>query len=114
MRSQKRPGSSRKTNSPSRKRHLKQRKTFTLSPESVAILEKLSAERSARGQESLSAVLDDLLLGLGEEQRRREIEHSTQKYYDEQSPQDEEEEIAWAKFAISQFPVRNAPEGETK
>lgn len=98
----------------SRRRQVKQRKTFTLSPQSVAFLEELSAERSARGQESVSAVLDDLLMSFGEEKRRREMEHSTQKYYDMRSPQDEEEEIAWAKFALSQFPVWEGPKGETK
>lgn len=98
----------------SRRRQVKQRKTFTLSPQSVAFLEKLSAERSARGQESVSAVLDDLLMLFGEEKRRREMEHSTQQYYDKRSPQDEEEEIAWAKFALSQFPVREGTKGETK
>jgi hypothetical protein len=98
----------------SRGRQVKQRKTFTLSPQSVAFLEQLSAERSAHGQESVSAVLDDLLLSFGEEKRRREMERSTQKYYDKRSPQDEEEEIAWAKFALSQFPVWEGPKGETK
>jgi hypothetical protein len=110
----KRPKSPRKLKGPSRRRQIKQRKTFTLSLESVAILEKLSAQRSAGGQESVSAVLDDLLLAVGEEQRRREIEQGTRNYYDEQSAQDEEEEIAWAKFALSQFPLRDAPEEGTK
>jgi hypothetical protein len=98
----------------SRRRQVKQRKTFTLSPQSVAFLEELSAERSARGQESVSAVLDDLLMSFGEEKRRREMEHSTQKYYDMRSPQEEEEEIAWTKFALSQFPAWEGPKGETK
>ena len=99
---------------PPRRTQVKQRKTFTLSPQSVALLEKLTAERSTHGQESVSAVLDDLLLSFGEEKRRREMEHSTQKYYDKRSPQDEEEEIAWAKFALSQFPMWEGPEGENK
>jgi len=114
MRSMKRPGTARKRKGPSRRREIKQRKTFTLSPEAVAILEKLSMQRSAGGQDSVSAFLDELLLMVGEEQRRREIEQGTQKYYDEQSAQDEEEEVAWAKFALSQFPVRNVSEEETK
>ena len=63
----------------SRQKQVKQRKTFTLSPQSVAFLEELSAERSGHGQESVSAVLDDLLMSFGEEKRRREMEHSTQK-----------------------------------
>ena len=101
-----------KTPAHSRRRQVKQRKTFTLSPQSVALLEKLSAQRRARGQDSVSAVLDDLLITLGEEQRRREIEHSTQKYYDERSLEEEDEAIAWAKFALSQFPVRDSSERE--
>jgi hypothetical protein len=112
MRSVKPSGSSR-VKSDSRGRQVKQRKTFTLSPQSVSLLEKLSAHRGSRGQESLSAVLDDLLIALGEEQRRREIEYSTETYYGERTAQDEEEEIAWAKFALSQFPVRDV-QGESK
>jgi hypothetical protein len=107
------PSSSPRLKSDSRNRQVKQRKTFTLSPQSVALLEKLSAHRGSRGQESVSAVLDDLLIALGEEQRRREIEYSTERYYDERPAQDEEEEIAWAKFALSQFPVGDV-QGESK
>ena len=114
MRAVKVPSASSGTKTSSGRRQVKQRKTFTLSPQSVAFLEELSAERSAHGQESVSAVLDDLLLSIGEEKRRREMEHSTQKYYDERSPQDEEEEIAWANFALSQFPVSEGRERETK
>ena len=114
MRSVKTASSPRSMKSPSRRRQVKQRKTFTLSPQSVALLEKLAQQRSASGQESVSAVLDDLLIAYGEEQRRREIEQSTHKYYDQRSPEEEEEEIAWGKFALSQFPSVDVPEGEAK
>jgi hypothetical protein len=114
MRTRKTASSPHPRNSPSHSRQIKQRKTFTLSPQSVALLEKLSSQRGAHGQESVSAVLDDLLIAYGEEQRRREIERGTQKYYDERSAEDEEEEIAWAKFALSQFPLRDVTEGGNK
>ena len=106
--------SSHGVNSRSRRRQIKLRKTFTLSPQSVELLEKLSSQRGPGGQESVSAVLDDLLIAFAEEQRRRQIEHSTQKYYDGRSPEEEEEEIAWARFALSQFPAGDAPEGKSK
>src|SRR5882762_2821928 len=85
MRAVKVPSASRGTKTSSGRRQVKQRKTFTLSPQSVAFLEELSAERSAHGQESVSAVLDDLLMSFGEEKRRREMERSTRKYYDMRS-----------------------------
>jgi hypothetical protein len=95
----------------SRRRILKARKTFTLSPKSVEVIERLASLRNSGGRESASAVLDDLLIAVGEEQRRQAMERSTQQYYDERSPEEEQEEIAWAKFALSQFPVRDS-EGE--
>ena len=107
--------STRKTPSPpARGKYRKQRKTFTLSPESIALLEELAAQRNSSGRESVSAVLDSVLVAVREEQQRLAMERSTQKYYDERAPKEEEDEIAWAKFALSQFPVGNSPQGEPR
>jgi hypothetical protein len=107
--------STRKTCSPpARGKRLKQRKTFTLSPESIALLEELSARRKPGERESVSAVLDTVLAAVREEQQRLAIERSTQKHYDERSPEEEDDEIAWARFALSQFPVRDSSPGESR
>ncbi len=83
---------------------VKQRKTFTLSPESVALLEGLSANRSdSRGRESVSAVLDDLLLAIGKDKARREAEEKIGKYYDERSEEERQEEVEWGNFATGEF-----------
>jgi hypothetical protein len=84
-------------------RQVKQRKTFTLSPESVALLEELSSQRQARGPESVSAVLDDLLLSMRREKTRQEMEDKIGKYYDGRSEAEREEEIEWGKFAMAEF-----------
>jgi len=91
--------------SQARSRHrVKQRKTFTLSHESVAFLEELSARRKdSHGQESVSAVLDDLLLAIGKDKERQENEAKIGKYYDERSEQERQEEIDWGKLATGEF-----------
>ena len=87
-----------------RLRRVKQRKTFTLSPESVALLEGLTASRSdSRGRESVSAVLDDLLLAIGKDKARREAEEKIGKYYDERSEEERQEEVEWGNFATGEF-----------
>ena len=97
------------------RRPIKQRKTFTLSPESIALLEELTG-RSTNSEDvaSVSAVLDDLLLGIRKEKARQEIEKKTAKFYDERPREEEEEEIAWGKFALSQFPVDESPPEESR
>jgi hypothetical protein len=86
------------------RRRIKQRKTFTLSPESVAFLEDLSASRKdLRGQGSVSAVLDDLLLAIGKDKERQENEDKIGKYYDERSEEERQEEIDWGKLATGEF-----------
>src|SRR5258707_14903311 len=86
------------------RRRIKRRKTFTLSQESVAFLEELSASRKdSRGQESVSAVLDDLLLAIGKDKARQENEDKIGKYYDERSEEERQEEIDWGKLATGEF-----------
>ena len=86
------------------RRGVKQRKTFTLSQESVVFLEELSARRKdSRGLESVSAVLDDLLLAIGKDRERQENEDKIGKYYDERSGEERQEEIDWGKLATGEF-----------
>jgi hypothetical protein len=95
---------SRKTLPRDRGKHVKQRRTFTLSPESIALLEQLAKRRDPNRRVSISAVLENVLTAVREEQQRLANERATQKYYDERSVAEEEEGIAWARFALSQFP----------
>jgi hypothetical protein len=86
------------------RRRVKQRKTFTLSHESVAFLEELSASRKdSHGEESLSAVLDGLLLAVGKDLQRQQNEAKIGKYYDERSEEERQEEIDWGKIATGEF-----------
>jgi len=95
---------SRRTASPRSQPRNKQRKTFTLSPESVAFLEKLSANRAdSRGRESVSAVLDDLLRAVVKNHDRQQIEEQIGKYYDQRSEEQVQEEIDWGTFATDEF-----------
>lgn len=97
------------------RRPVKQRKTFTLSPESIALLEELSSSSgNPQALESVSAVLDGLLLGIRKEKARQELERKIGKYYDARSREEEEEEIAWGKFALSQFPVDDSAPEESR
>jgi hypothetical protein len=86
-----------------RGRQVKQRRTFTLSRESVALLEELSRQRRSRGTESVSAVLDDLLLAMRRAKRLQEIEEQIGKYYDEPSDRERQDETEWGKFALAEF-----------
>jgi hypothetical protein len=85
------------------RRAVKARKTFTLSPESVALLEELRVSRRRR---SVSAVLDDILRALNHHRKEEAIERAISAYYDGLSPEDQKEEMAWADFALTQFTER--------
>ena len=79
-------------------RRQKQRRTFTLSPESVALLEELSVNAK-----STSAFLDELLLSLRTERKRQEMEERIGRYYDHRTDEGRREERLWAEFALKEF-----------
>jgi hypothetical protein len=74
----------------------KLRRTFTLSPQNVAYIEKQARERNMR---SLSAFLDELLQEKTREQKLAEIEANTIAYYDGLTDEEVEEQRAWGEFA---------------
>src|SRR5271165_3528699 len=74
----------------------KQRRTFTLSPESLAYLEQQARERKLNSQ---SAVLDELLLEKTRELRRAALEANVTAYYDSLADEEVEEQRAWGQFA---------------
>jgi hypothetical protein len=91
----KKPADSQDGSRPSR---TKQRRTFTLSPEAVALLDDLSADST-----SASSVLDALLLSLRREKKRQEMEERIARYYDQRSEEERREEALWGDFATREF-----------
>jgi hypothetical protein len=79
-------------------RHIKQRRTFTLSPASLAYLEQETRRRSADSQ---SAVLDELLKEKKRERQLASLETSVTAYYDSLTEAQVEQDRAWGKFAGS-------------
>jgi hypothetical protein len=75
---------------------IKRRRTFTLSPESLAYLEQQARERQLDSQ---SAVLDELLQEKTREQQRATLEAKITAYYDSLSDEEVEERRAWGEFA---------------
>ena len=78
----------------------KQRRTFTLSLESLSYLE----QEARRLQiESQSSVLDELLREKIRDQQLAAIEAKITSYYDNLSDEEMEEDRAWGEFAGSQL-----------
>ena len=83
----------------------KQRRSFTLSSQSVQFLQALHKRRRAR---SVSAVLDELLLKALKAEELRQLEAAVGAYYSAQSPDEEREGAAWGDFATTEF-LRDTP-----
>jgi hypothetical protein len=81
----------------------KQRRTFTLSPESVALLNDLSAAQRGSRRRSVSSVLDDLLRALDKQRKRDAVDQAVKNFYDGLSPQDKAREKDWGEFSLAQF-----------
>ena len=77
-------------------RPIKRRRTFTLSPASLAYLEQQARERQLDSQ---SAFLDELLQEKSMEQRRAALEANVTAYYDSLSDEEVEEQRAWGELA---------------
>jgi hypothetical protein len=81
----------------------KERRTFTLSRESVALLNDLRAVRRGSRRRSVSAVLDDLLRALDKQRKRDAVAQAITSFYDGLSPQALAEEREWGEFSLAQF-----------
>lgn len=79
----------------------KERKTYTLSSEALAILE---AERKERRASSTSAALEELLKEKRQQREMAEVAASVTRYYDSLSEDEIQENRRWAEFAASHFP----------
>jgi hypothetical protein len=94
-----------------RRGQVKQRRTFTLSADSIALLEELSARRNVRGRESVSSILDELLLAIYREKVRQENENRIANYYDERPEAQRHEELEWGRFAMAEFAAAQMNKG---
>ena len=79
------------------------KKSFTLSPSSVAFLEKLRKQQKAS---STSAVLDQLLQEAEARQKKIAFERSILAYYDNLEDGEQEEAKFWGDFALRQMTQR--------
>ena len=81
----------------------KERRTFTLSRESIALLQDLRALRRGSRRRSVSAVLDDLLRALDNQRKREIVEQAITRFYDTLPKPAQSEEWAWGEFSLAQF-----------
>ena len=81
----------------------KERKSFTLSRESIALLNDLRAARQGSRRRSVSAVLDDLLRALDKQRKQAAVEQAITSFYDGISEQARAEEKGWGEFSLAQF-----------
>jgi len=81
----------------------KERRTFTLSAESVALLNDLRAARRGSQRRSASGVLDDLLRALDKQRKRDAVDRAITNFYDGLPESAEAEERQWGEFSLAQF-----------
>ncbi len=79
----------------------KEKKTFSLSRQSVMFLEALRKERRSR---SISSVLDEIIRQQQQTKEMERISASVTKYYDSLTAEEIAEDSAWGEFAATQFP----------
>ena len=79
----------------------KAKKSYTLSSESVAFLERLRKRRRAS---STSSVLEDILQSVRRRAERAGIDKAVAAYYSSLSTQEAAEQDEWGDFALRQFP----------
>jgi hypothetical protein len=79
----------------------KAKKSFTLSPESVAFLEAMEKRKQAG---SISAVLEEILQAVRREHERGSVEQAVANYYSSLSTDEAADQAEWAEFALHEFP----------
>ena len=93
-----------RANRPHRNRkttHLKAKKSYTLSRDSVAFLE---AMRKKRRAPSVSSVLEAILQAVRREQGKAAVERAVADYYGSLSNEEAAEQTEWGEFALGEFP----------
>ena len=79
----------------------KTKKSYTLSPESVAFLE---AMRKRQRGASISSVLDEILQSVRHDHERTAIESAIANYYGSLSAEEAADQVEWGEFALGEFP----------
>jgi hypothetical protein len=79
----------------------KEKKTFSLSRQSVRYLETLRRERRGR---SMSSVLEEIIRQQQQAKEMERISASVTRYYDSLTSEEIAEDRAWGDFAATQFP----------
>jgi len=96
----------RMTNRTTQKRgERKAKRSFTLSPESVAFLD---ATRKRRRAPSVSSVLEEILSVVRREQGKAALDRAVSDYYSSLSQEESEEQTNWGEFALREFPKEGA------
>ena len=85
----------------SKRSQAKQKKTFSLSNDSLQYLEDVRKQKKAP---STSSVLDELIRERKLQAELEKTEVAMSAYYDSLSDEEQAEDTAWGKFGISQFP----------
>src|SRR5260370_17817961 len=84
----------------------KVKKSYTLSPESVAFLEAMRKKQRAA---SVSAVLDEILRGVRREHELASIERAVADYYGSLSTEDAADQVQRREFPLPVFPHAEPP-----
>ena len=79
----------------------KAKKSYTLSPQSIAFLE---AMRKRRHSSSTSSVLEEILQVFRRGQEKMAVDQEVADYYESLSIEENQEQARWAEFALAQFP----------
>jgi hypothetical protein len=82
----------------------KVKKSYTLSPESVAFLEAMRKKRRAG---SVSAILEEILQAVRREHERAPVELAVGDYYGSLSTEEAKEQAQWGEFALREFPFED-------
>ena len=82
----------------------KEKRTFSLSRQSLRYLEALRKERRAK---SMSSVLEEVIRQQQQANELERISASVTRYYDSLTPEETAEDRAWGDFAETQFPTED-------
>jgi hypothetical protein len=80
----------------------KEKRSYTLSADSVAFLEHL---RKSRRRASTSSVLEELVQAARLHEQRLAVDRSITAYYSSLSDTDAAEQSLWGEFAVGEFPL---------
>jgi len=79
----------------------KAKKSYTLSPESVAFLD---AMRKKQRASSISAILEEILQDVRREHDRAAIDRAVADYYGSLTTHEVAEQAEWGEFGLREFP----------